>query len=327
MPAKKILITRSFFWDILEPLTSSCELDIWPEESTPPQAWLKEHITIADGIITMLADKVDEELIEEGATHKLKVISQMAVGVDNIDIAAATSRKIPVGHTPGALTETTADFAWALMMAAARRLVEAQTEVQHNFWRPWGPEVLCGMDVYGSTLGLIGFGRIGKAMARRAAGFNMQVLYYEPRHKPENDSIVNARYVSLEELLRSSDFISLHAYLSPTTRGMIGKEQFNMMKTTAILVNTARGAMIDHAALLDALQNHQIAGAALDVFDPEPIPLDHPLLKLPNVIITPHIASATIATRRRIAAMAVENVKAGVEGKPLPHCFNPEVYQ
>ena len=302
------------------------KVTLWDGDSPPSYEWIMNHIANMDGLLCMLNDRIDKAVIEKGATSRLKVISQLAVGVDNIALPIATRHGIPVGHTPGVLTETTADFAWSLMMAAARRVVESHVEVQQGVWRPWGPEVLCGVDVYGATLGLIGFGRIGKAMARRAAGFNMNVLYYEPRQKSENANITNASYVSLEELLTRSDFISLHPYLSASTKGMIGSNEFAKMKKGSILVNTARGAIVDHDALLNALRTGQIAGAALDVFDPEPIPMNHPLLKMPNVIITPHIASSTTATRRRMASMTLENIQAGLAGEKLPNCANPEVY-
>ena len=327
MAAQKILITRRLYPDILRSLSDSYETLVWPSPELPPHEWIRDNLTDADALVCMLNDRIDDQLISFGASQGLKVISQMAVGVDNIAVAAATTHNIPVGHTPGVLTETTADFAWARLMAAARRVVEGHTEVHENIWRPWGPEVLCGVDIYGATLGLIGFGRIGKAMARRAAGFNMLVKYYEPRKKPENDQIPNAQYVPLDELLATSDFDSLHAYLSPATRGMIGQAQLELMKTSAILINTARGAMVDHQALYDTLVNGRLAAAALDVFDPEPIPQNHPLLTLPNVIITPHIASATTATRRRMAKMTVENIKAGLSDQVLPYCCNPEIYQ
>ncbi|PKN89986.1 MAG: D-glycerate dehydrogenase [Chloroflexi bacterium HGW-Chloroflexi-4] len=322
-----VLVTRSFFPELLQQLAETCSLVVWTEENPPPYDWIKGHLPQADALICMLTDKIDPELITLGSANHLKVISQIAVGVDNIAVGSATDHKIPVGHTPGVLTETTADFAWALMMAAARRVVESAVEVSHNIWRPWGPEVLCGADVYGKTLGLIGFGRIGKAMARRAEGFEMKVLYYEPRYKPENASISNAQYVSLDDLLCESDFVSLHAYLSDSSRGMIGKAQLAMMKPSSILINTGRGAMVDHIALYDALKNRTIAAAALDVFDPEPIPENHPLLSLHNVIITPHIASASTATRHQMAVMTIENILAALNGKPLPYCANPEIYK
>jgi glyoxylate reductase len=326
MKKPNLLITRKFFADILEKYSSQFEVNLWDGDTPPSHDWILNNIANADALFCMLNDRINDAVIEKGASSRLKVISQMAVGVDNIAISTATWHGIPVGHTPGVLTETTADFAWALLMAAARRVVESHVEVQNGVWRPWGPEVLCGTDVYGATLGLIGFGRIGKAMARRAAGFNMKVLYYEPRQKSENAVIENAKYVSLEELLAKSDFVSLHAYLSESTKGMIGRDELAKMKPGAILVNTARGAMVDHTALLNALREGQIAGAALDVFDPEPIPRDHPLLTMPNVIVTPHIASSTTATRKRMAVMTLENINAGLAGEKLPHCVNPEVY-
>ena len=326
MTKPAVLVTRSFFPDILQHLSDKCEIILWPEMTPPSYAWLTEHIEKVDALLCMLTDRIDADLISKGAASNLKVISQLAVGVDNIALSTATSLKIPVGHTPGVLTETTADFAWALMMAASRRLVESHNEVQQGLWRSWGPDVLCGTDIYGKTLGLIGFGRIGKAMARRAAGFNMRVLYHEPKYKPENESITNATYVPLEELLRESDFVSLHAYLSSSSRQMIGKQQLEMMKPTAVFVNTARGAMVDHQALFEALKDNRIAAAALDVFDPEPIPAGHPLLSLSNVIICPHIASASTETRRKMAQMTVDNILAGLQSKRLHYCANPQIY-
>lgn len=326
MKKPSVLVTRSFFPEILQQLYDQCEIILWPEPMPPSYDWLCEHIDKVDALLCMLTDRIDADLIEKGVASYLKVISQLAVGVDNIAVSTATSFKIPVGHTPGVLTETTADFAWALMMAASRRLVEGHNEVQQGIWRSWGPDILCGADIYGKTLGLIGFGRIGKAMARRAAGFNMRVLYYEPSLKPENQSIPNASYVPLDELLRESDFVSLHAYLSPSSRQMIGKPQLEIMKPTAIFINTARGAMVDNEALFEALKEKRIAAAALDVFNPEPIPAGHPLLGLSNIIICPHIASASTETRRKMAQMTVENILAGLQYKPLPYCANPQVY-
>jgi glyoxylate reductase len=211
-------------------------------------------------------------------------------------------------------------------MAAARRVVEAHNEVQNGVWRPWGPDVLCGADIFGATIGLIGFGRIGQAMARRARGFNMRVLYTQRHRDLIAEEQLGAEYVSLNELLRLSDFVSLHAYMTPEARGMIGVEQLALMKPGAIFINTARGAMVDYDALYQALLSGHIASAALDVFDPEPIPMTHPILKLPQVVITPHIASASTKTRQRMAFMAVENLLAGLEGKRLPYCANPQVY-
>jgi glyoxylate reductase len=320
-----ILITRTFFPDLFEPLKQEYVLKIWPKNSTPGKKWILDNIYNAEGLITNLTDPIDAEIILAGAAGKLKVISQIAVGFDNIDVSSATKNHIPVGNTPGVLTETTADFTWALLMALARQVIISHNEVQNGIWRPWDPAVFAGADVYGKTIGIIGFGRIGKAVAKRAHGFGMQVLVFDPG-SAVNSKETNVRFSSLEELLSQSDFVTLHANLTDSSRRLLGKNQFEMMKPTAFLVNTARGAMIDNSALLDALQHKKIAGAALDVFDPEPIPMDHPLLKMPNVIITPHIASASLATRRRMAVMTIENSLAGINGERLPYCVNPEVY-
>ena len=327
MNKKVVLVTRPFFKDIYQSLTQHFDTILWPEDSPAPLDWIRNHIEQVDALLCMLTDPINEEIITRGAASRLKVISQMAVGVDNIAVRSATTLKIPVGHTPGVLTETTADFAWALMMCAARRVVESALEVKQGNWKAWGPEILCGTDIFGKTLGLIGFGRIGKAMAFRASGFQMRILYHEPTEKPENRAIKNATYVSLEQLLEESDYVSLHAYLSPTTKGLIGVPQLARMKESAILVNTARGAMVDHDALHRALIEKKIAAAALDVFDPEPVPAGHPLLSLPNVIITPHVASASIATRRKMAEMTLENIQAGLKGERLPYCANPQIYE
>ena len=323
---KKVFITRKIFPQAVNRLLQSAEVESWSEANPPSLALLIKKAAQVDGIISMLSDPITAAVIEAGKQNHLQVISQMAVGYDNIAVSSATAAGIPVGYTPGALTDTTADFAWALMMAAARRVVESHNEVQQGIWRPWGPDVLCGVDIYGSTLGLIGFGRIGQAMAARARGFNMRVLYTQRHRDVEAEKRLNATCVSLDELLKESDFISLHAYLSAETRGLIGADQFNLMKPTAVFINTARGAMVDHQALTRALQSGKLAAAALDVFDPEPIPRDHPLLKLPQVIITPHIGSASTRTRQHMAMMTVENIEAGLSGKPLPYCANPDVY-
>lgn len=323
---KKVFVTRKIFSEALERISSFAELAVWPEDFPVTHKALLAQAVQVDGMLTMLTDPIDAAVIQLGREHSLKVISQVAVGFDNIDINAATLASIPVGNTPGVLTETTADLAWTLMMTAARRVTEGFDEVRRGTWRPYALDTLCGADIYGATLGLVGFGRIGQAMAARACGFNMRVLYTQRSRDLEAEKKYNATYVSLEDLLKESDFISLHAYLSPETRGMIGAQQFAMMKPTAVFVNTARGAMIDSAALVAALQNGKLAAVGLDVFDPEPIPADSPLLKMPQVVITPHIGSASLQTRKRMASMAVENLEAGLAGKPLPHCANPAVY-
>ncbi|HEC23046.1 MAG TPA: D-glycerate dehydrogenase, partial [Chloroflexi bacterium] len=243
------------------------------------------------------------------------------------DVAAATARGIPVGHTPGVLTDTTADFAFALLMAAARRVVEGVHYVKAGRWRTWGPTLLMGHDVHHATLGIIGFGRIGQGVARRAAGFDMRVLYYD--RNPDEDAEVAHRLGAesrpLDEVLAESDFISLHVPLTDETYHLIGEREFRLMKSSAVLINTARGPVVDPQALYNALTNGEIAYAALDVTEPEPLPPDHPLLRLENCIVVPHIASSSLATRNRMAEMAAENLEAGLKGEKLPYCVNPEV--
>jgi glyoxylate reductase len=323
----KIFVTRNFFPEIFRGISNIYELDIWNDALPPSHDVLIEKAKSADGIICMLSDRMDEEVIKIGKQHKLKVISQMSVGFDNIAVKTATSLGIAIGNTPDVLTETTADFTWALMLALSRRVVESNHEVQNGIWRPWGPDVFCGSDIYGATLGLIGLGRIGKAVARRASGFNMRVLYSAPTEQKNLDSQLKAEYTTFNDLLLNSDFVSLHAYLSPSSIRMFGDAQFTQMKPGAMFINTARGAMVDHNALYDALISKHLAGAALDVFDPEPIPAGHPLLTLPNVIVTPHIGSATTQTRRRMTKMVIENIAAGLNGKKLPYSVNPEIYK
>lgn len=319
-----VFVTRQIGSAVLEKLAAMADVEVWPLSTPPPYETLCEKAVNASALITMLSDRIDASLMD--AAPNLKIISQMAVGVDNIDVHHATQKGIVVGNTPGVLTETTADLAWALLMAVARRVVEAHNEVQQGIWRPWGPYVLCGQDLFGATLGVVGLGRIGQAVARRAAGFSMKVLYTNPRRNPEAEARLGAEYVTLDELLSRSDYISLHTYLSSQTRQMISHEQFARMKPNAILINTARGAVVDTAALIEALQQGKIAGAGLDVTDPEPINFDNPLLRMPNVVITPHIASAGTHTRERMAHMIVENVLAVFNNETIPYCANPEVY-
>lgn len=321
-----VFVTRKIAASALKRLEEQAEVEVWQQEDPPPYELLLEKAAQVDGLMTLLTDKIDANLIEK-AGKNLKVISQMAVGFDNIDAKAATHKGIPVGNTPGVLTETTADFTWALLMAAARRVVEGDKEVRAGIWRAWGPDVLTGYDIYGATLGIIGFGRIGQAVARRAQGFGMKVLFNDPDCGEEAGKALGAECVSLDDLLARSDFVSLHVYLSEQTRHMIGREQLQKMKPSAVLINTARGPVVDPEALAWALQNQVIAGAALDVTEPEPIPRDSPLLELDNIIITPHIASASKSTRELMAQIAVDNLLAGLRGEPLPHCANPDVYK
>jgi len=321
-----VFVTRQIDPVALDKLAKIANVEVWNSDSPPPREILMEKLRTVNGIITLLTDSIDEEIISS-ASHDLRVISQMAVGYDNINIQMATRRKIPVGNTPGVLTETTADFTWALLMAIARRVPEGDREVHQGIWRPWGPNVLTGQDVFGSSLGIVGFGRIGQAVARRAIGFQMKVRYFDVQRYPELETELNVQYASLSTLLSQSDFVTLHINLNPSSHHLIGREELGIMKPTAYLINTARGGIVDSEALYDALKFRQIAGAAIDVFETEPIPAHHPILELDNLIITPHIASASKQTRARMAMIAVNNVIAGINGEHLPHCVNPEVYQ
>ncbi len=306
----------------LDKIRAGCDADVWPHTTPPPRAELLERVRGCDGILALLTVRIDGELMD-AAGPQLTVVSNMAVGVDNIDVQAATKRGIVVGNTPGVLTETTADLAWALLLASARRVVEAERYVRDGQWRTWDPSLLLGRDVYGATLGVVGFGRIGQAVARRAQGFGMRVLY---TNRSGSINVEGAAHVDWDTLLGESDFVSIHTPLTPDTRHLFNREAFERMKPSAILINTARGQVIDQAALYDALRSGQLAAAALDVTDPEPLPADDPLLTLPNCIVVPHIGSASIATRDRMATIATQNLLAGVRGEPLLHCVNPEVY-
>ena len=293
-------------------------MDLWENELPPPRDELLRRVAGVDGALTLLTDRVDDEFLD-AAGSQLKVVSNYAVGFDNIDVGACARRGVKVGNTPGVLTETTADLAWALLMAAARRLPEGDRFVRAGSWKTWGPLLLLGPDVHGATIGIVGFGRIGQALARRAQGFGMEILYHDVQPVPaEVTDPLGATYLPLEELLPRSDFVSLHVNLSPVTRHLINAETLASMKPTAVLVNTSRGPVIDQAALAAALRDGVIWAAALDVTDPEPIPMDDPLVGLDNCLIVPHIASASRATRGKMAAMAAANLIAGVRGEPLP---------
>jgi len=312
--------------EILAIMRAECEVALWPHnEPAVPRDVLLREVRDAHGIFSLITEKIDAEVME--AAPRLRVISNMAVGYDHIAVKEATRRKIPVGNTPGVLTEATADLAFALMLAAARRLGEAVSYIREGRWRTWMPFELTGMDLHGKTLGLIGMGRIGAAVARRARGFDMRVLYHNRKRYPEYEAKTGAQYVTLEELLAQSDFVSIHTPLNEETRHFINAERLRLMKPTAILINTARGGTVDPQALYEALKNGVIAYAALDVTEPEPIPFDYPLLSLPNCLIIPHLGSATRSTRLKMATMAAQNVIAGVQGRRLPNCVNPEVYE
>jgi glyoxylate reductase len=295
---------------------------LWEGELPPPRETLLAEAREAEGLLTLLTDRVDEELL--GVAPRLRAVSNMAVGFDNIDVPACTARGILVGNTPGVLTDTTADFAFALLMAAARRVVEGDAFTRAGKWQTWDPGLLLGVDVHHATIGIAGMGQIGQAVARRAHGFDMRILYTDEIPRPEIEAAPGARRVDLETLLHESDFVTLHVPLTPETRGLIGAGQLAMMKPDAILINTARGPVVDQPALAEALRQGRPGMAALDVTDPEPIAMDDPLLALPNVIIAPHIASGSRATREQMAAMAVDNLLAGLRGDLPPNCVNPE---
>jgi glyoxylate reductase len=320
-----VFVTRQIPAVGLELLADQCDINVWQGELPPPKTRIIEAVHHSAGLLCLLTDPVDVEVLAAG--QQLRVISQMAVGVDNVDLAEATARGIPVGHTPGVLTEATADMAFALLMAAARRIPEGIEKVRTGRWLTWEPMGLLGVDVWGATLGIIGLGRIGSAVARRATGFAMRVLYYDPRHHPELEAELEIQFAGLDELLSQSDFVSLHCPLVPETEHLINRRALRLMKPSSILINTARGPIVDQEALVEALVNGWICRAAVDVTDPEPLPADHALAHMPNCIVVPHIASATIASRNRMATMAADNLLAGLSGRRLPHCANPTVYE
>ena len=306
-------VTRRLPGGALDRLGAEHDVDVWPEALPPPRDELRARAASAEGLLVMLTDRVDAELLE--AAPRLRAISNYAVGVDNIDVEAATARGIPVGHTPDVLTGSTADLAVGLMLAVARRIPTGDRLVRAGEWPEWGPETFVGRDLHGTTVGIVGYGRIGRAVAQRVRGFDAEVLHTS-----------RSGGTSLEELLERSDFVSLHAPLTAETRGLIDAAALARMKPTAYLVNTARGALVDTDALVRALHEGEIAGAGLDVTDPEPLPGDHPLLDAPNVVVVPHIGSDTVTTRGAMADLAVENLLAGLAGEPMPRCVNPEVY-
>ncbi|CAN5588523.1 D-glycerate dehydrogenase [soil metagenome] len=299
-------------------IREACEADVWTDELPPPRDVLLERVQGVQGALTLLTDRVDDAFLD-AAGAGLRVVSNLAVGYDNIDVPACSQRGVAVGNTPGVLTETTADLAFALLMAAARRLPEGHDFVRQDRWQTWGPMHLLGKDVHGATLGIVGFGRIGQEMAKRAAGFGMRVLYHSRRRsEPEVEQALSATYVPLDELLAESDFVSLHVSLSPETRHLIDATALARMKRGAILVNTSRGPVVDQAALADALRSGHLFGAGLDVTDPEPLRASDPLVGLSNCLIVPHIASASERTRDRMAEKAARNLLAGVRGESLP---------
>lgn len=322
----KVFVTRIIPSKGLDLVLEACDADIWQDQLPPSPAVLRARVQGVDGLLCLLTEQVDAELLE-AAGPQLRVVSNHAVGYDNINVPACTARGIPVGNTPGILTDATADFTWALLLAAARHVVEGDRYVRDGKWLTWEPSLLLGSDLAGSTLGLIGFGRIGQAVARRAAGFGLRLIYHDPTAQADAGPSLGASPVDFDTLLAESDFVSLHVPLNASTYHLIDRTAFGKMKSGAVLVNTSRGGVIDPQALYDALKNRQIARAALDVTEPEPLPANHPLLELDNLVVVPHIASASEQTRSMMAYLAAQNLIAGVSGERLPHCVNPEVYE
>ena len=325
MAKPRVFVTRLIHEEALRLIEAGAELEVWPDEAPPPPHVLRAKASSAQGVLTNIMDAVDATFFQ--AAPDLAAVSQLAVGTDNIDIGEATRRNIPVGHTPGVLAAATADLTFALILAAARRVAEADRWVRAGKWDlAFHPMRWLGAEVGGATLGIVGLGQTGLEVAKRATGFDMALLYYSRTRKPDAEAAFNMTCVGLDELLRQSDFVTLHCPLTPETHHLIGQEQLAMMKPGAVLVNASRGPVVDTAALYRALADGRIAAAALDVTEPEPIAADNPLLTLPNVVITPHIGSAGNQGRRAMAMLAARNLLAGVEGRPMERCANPQVY-
>ena len=319
----RVFVTHELPGEGLKELATACDLTVWPGPGLLSPEELERRVSACQGLLCLLTDRIDGALLQ--AAEHLEFVSSMSVGVDHVDVPALSARDIPLGHTPGVLVETTADTAFALLLAAARRIPEADQFVRAGRWQQenrWAPEFFTGKDVAGATLGIIGLGEIGQAVARRAQGFGMRVVAWN--RSPKN--IAGIENLPLDDLLRCSDFVSVNVALTDETRGLLGSERIALMKAGAVLVNTARGGIVDEPALAEALGSGQLYAAGIDVFEQEPVAGDNPLLDLPNVVVAPHIGSATAATRRRMADMAVANALAALAGRPMPHCFNPEVY-
>ncbi len=325
MARPRVFVTRLMNRDALEAIAAETEMVVWPDDSPPSPEELRVALRSVDGVLTNIMDRVDGAAVEKASG--LKVVSQLAVGVDNIDVAEMTRRGIPVGNTPGVLSKATADVAFALLMAVARRVVESDRWVRQGNWRlAFHPNYWLGADVSDATLGIVGMGKIGLEMAKRARGFDMRVLYHSRTRKPEDEARFGMEYVDMDRLLQESDFVSLHVPLTSETYHLIGEAELRAMKPTAILVNSARGPVVDGSALHNALKNGWIAGAGLDVTEPEPMAPEDPLLGLDSVVVTPHVGSASHGSRRAMCMLAALNLLAGVKGERLVHCCNPEVY-
>ncbi len=321
----KTFVTRRIFPEAVDLIAEVAEVEVWPEEYPPTFEQLADKISNADGILTNIMDRVDGSVMD--SAPRLKVISQLAVGLDNIDVAEASRRGILVGHTPGVLAKATADVGFALLMSAARRISESERWVRAGNWEmAFHPMYWLGADIHDATLGIVGMGEIGQEMAKRARGFDMKVIYYSRTRKPELEDRLGLEYSDPPTLLSTADFVSLNLPLTPETRHYIGERELRIMKPSAILVNMARGPVVDPHALYIALKEKWIRAAALDVTDPEPIPRDHPLLTLENLVVTPHIGSASIESRHAMCMLAARNLAAGLKGERLEHCANPELY-
>ena len=326
MAKPKVYVSRLIPEPALEIVRAATEMRLWDREDVPPpRDVLLREVAASEGLLSLLTEKVDDELLR--SAPRLRVVANMAVGFDNIDVPAATRRGVVVTNTPDVLTETVADFAFTLMLSASRRLVEADTLTRAGEWKTWSPLMLAGQDMHHATLGLVGVGRIGAAVARRAKGFEMRVIYYDVIRRPDLEQSLGIEYRDLNEVLREADFISVHVPLTEQTRHLISRDQFRLMKKTAVFVNTSRGPVVDQAALAEALRNRTIYAAGIDVFEKEPVPADDPLLRLDNVVVAPHIASASIPTRIRMATLAAENLVAVLQGKKPPTPVNPEVLE
>lgn len=322
---KKVFVTRQISEEALEILRREAQVEVHLGNFPCPREEIMEQAKNAHGLVTMLNDRIDAEIINHG--ENLIVISNVAVGYDNIDVEAATRRGIYVTNTPGVLDDATADLAFALLLSIARRIPEADSFVRSGLWKGWDPNLLLGSDLKGKTLGIIGLGRIGSEVARRAKCFKMNVIYYQRQRDIEKEKSIGVKYVSLDELLSTSDYVSLHVPLTSETRGMIGRKEINKMKNTAYLINTSRGPVVDEGALYDALKEGRIKGAALDVFLKEPVDPKNPLLKLKNLVVTPHIGSATVETRRRMAILAAENTVKALKNEVPSSLVNPQVLE
>jgi len=324
MSKPKVYVTREMPERGLRIIKEKFDAEVWHEYAPPPKKIIVQKAAKVDALATLLSDQIDAEVFD--VAPNLKIIAQMAVGFDNIDVTEATKRGIYVTNTPGVLTETTADFAWALLMAVARRVVEADKYVRSGNWKVgWHPMMIQGRDIYGAILGIVGLGRIGCAIAKRAKGFDMKVLYYDVIRRPDFEKEYGIQFTDINLLFQKADFITINAPLTKETYHLVDEKKLKMMKKTAYLINNARGPIIDEKALYKALKEGWIAGAALDVFEQEPMPMENPLLKLDNVVVAPHISSASYETRSKMAEMVAENLVAFFEGRTPPNLVNPEV--